>query len=116
MCHVLIIEDEALVAMLIEDTLQDAGATSFDFATTEDEAMTLARAHPPAFITADVTLRIGQGPRAVDRIRLEHGPVAAVVISGYMHPRAPDAPPCPVLVKPFSPERLRAAFEAMALI
>lgn len=112
MCHVLIIEDEALVAMLIEDTLGDAGATSFDFAATEDEAVALARVRRPAFITADVTLRIGFGPRAVNRIRSEIGPVAAVVISGDVCPKGPEPPTCPVLTKPFSPEALRATFEA----
>ena len=114
MCHVLIIEDEALVAMLIEDTLEAAGATSFDFASTEDEAVALARANPPSFITADVTLRCGRGPQAVNRIRSELGPVATVVISGNVHPETPDPPPCPVLAKPFSPDQLTATFRAMA--
>ena len=51
MCHVLIIEDEVLVAMLIEDTLADVGATSFDIAATENEAVNAAILRPPAFIT-----------------------------------------------------------------
>lgn len=32
--HALIIEDEAIIAMAIEDALRDCGFTSFSFATT----------------------------------------------------------------------------------
>lgn len=47
MCHVLIIEDEPLVAMDLQMTLEEQGAKSFDIAATEAEAVALARAHPP---------------------------------------------------------------------
>ncbi len=38
--HALIIEDEALVAMAIEDILRDNGYTSFDFAVSVPDALT----------------------------------------------------------------------------
>ena len=117
MTHVLIIEDEPLIAMLIKDTLQDAGTTSFDLATTEDEAVALATAHPPAFITSDVNLKVGTGPAAVARIRyVLHADVPTVVISGNLDDAEPCAPPCPQLSKPFAPERLQAHYRQMALL
>jgi CheY-like chemotaxis protein len=48
MCHVLIIEDEALVALHLETILADYGATSFSFAETEAEAVRQARRRLPA--------------------------------------------------------------------
>lgn len=101
MCHVLIIEDEPLVAMLIEDCLLEAGAESCDIAATEDEAVTMARRHPPGFITTDVRLRVGRGPSAVRQIRAELGPIPTVVITGELAPDMPAPPPCPLLTKPF---------------
>ena len=114
MCHVLVIEDEALVAMMIEDCLRNAGATSFDFAATEDEAVELALLSPPGFITADVTLARGKGPSAVNRIRARLGPVPAVVISGDLHPQCPEPPPCRVLKKPFLDEQITTIFRELA--
>jgi CheY-like chemotaxis protein len=70
-CHVLIIEDEPLIAMLLHDVLEDAGATSFSYADTQDEAVASARDRPPAMITSDVKLLRGTGPRAVALIHAQ---------------------------------------------
>ena len=116
MCHVLIIEDEVLVAMLIEDTLADAGATSFDIAATENEAVNAAMLRPPAFITVDMSLKLGHGDRALNRIRAELGQVPAVVMTGDLEPTRPDGDPCRVLRKPFRVDELAQAFERADLI
>jgi CheY-like chemotaxis protein len=55
MCHVLIIEDEPLIAMTIQDSLQDEGATSFDIAVTEDDAVQPATTRRPYLMTSDVS-------------------------------------------------------------
>ena len=47
MCHVLIIEDEPLVALTIQDMLEDEGATSFDIAATQADAVAAALHHRP---------------------------------------------------------------------
>lgn len=39
MCHLLIIEDEPFVAMTIQDLLENEGATSFDIAMMDKEAI-----------------------------------------------------------------------------
>lgn len=68
MCHVLIIEDEALAAVDIEGVLRRVGATSFAFADTEQAAVHEARAKKPPVIISDVMLASGSGPSAVKTI------------------------------------------------
>lgn len=66
--HALIIEDEPFLAMVIEDYLRPLGYTTFDFATTEAQAVTAARARCPDLITSDVRLPEGSGIAAVEAI------------------------------------------------
>lgn len=82
LCHVLIIEDEALIALDLESLLQRAGATSFSFAASESEAVAAAREHRPDIITSDVTLLEGTGPGAVEIIRSAMGRIPVLYISG----------------------------------
>lgn len=80
-CHVLIIEDETLIALDIEDILSRLGATSFDLVDTEQAAIDAAESHRPDFITADAMLRVGFGYAAVDVIVKRHGPIPTVFIT-----------------------------------
>ena len=66
--HVLIIEDEPLIAMSIDDTLRDCGCASFDFATSVEQAVAAAKIRCPDLITADVQLSPGCGIDAVAAI------------------------------------------------
>jgi CheY-like chemotaxis protein len=66
--HALIIEDEPIIALLIEDHLRRLGYTSVDFAVTEAEAVACARARCPDLITSDVRLPEGCGIAAVEAI------------------------------------------------
>jgi DNA-binding response OmpR family regulator len=66
--HALIIEDEALIAIAIEDALRDCGFTSFDVAVSAEEAVAAAARTCPDLITADVELRPGCGITAVQSI------------------------------------------------
>ena len=75
MCHVLIIEDEPLVAMSIQDILTSEGATSFDIVDTEDDAVAAAAAHEPDIITSDVKLLKGTGPAAVSKTHERMGSI-----------------------------------------
>jgi CheY-like chemotaxis protein len=109
-CHVLIIEDEALVAMDIQSVLIEAGATSFAFASTEAEAVEQACGCRPLVMTSDVRLTIGTGPAAVRVIRDRLGMIPCLFVSGTpadCHPREPaDA----VFSKPFDRAGLAMAF------
>ena len=50
MCHVLIIEDEVLLALELQDLVRDHGAKSFSIAATECTAIAAARIQKPDFI------------------------------------------------------------------
>jgi CheY-like chemotaxis protein len=66
--HALIIEDEPLIALMIEDQLRGLGYTSVDFAVTEQEAIAAARRRCPNLVTSDVCLAAGSGITAVAEI------------------------------------------------
>jgi len=54
---VLVVEDEALIAFFLEDTLDELGYRCCGIADSADEALTLARAERPAVALVDVGLR-----------------------------------------------------------
>lgn len=115
MCHVLIIEDEAMFAMLLQDTLEEAGATSFSFAATESEAIFLAKEHTPALIASDVHLLEGTGPSAVKRIHAELGKMPVIFITATPADCEPcDPPGVAVLTKPVTPSQVISAFRQLA--
>ena len=113
MCHVLIIEDEPLVAMHIEALLQDVGATSFAFAATEADAVVAARTTPPTLITSDVKLLAGAGPVAVQQIVTELGPIPVIFITATPTECSPRDPAAIVLTKPLSRVSLVQAFHTL---
>ena len=78
----LIIEDEAMIALDLEYLLASEGATSFAFAASEIEAVALAQDQRPDVITSDVTLLEGTGPAAVATIRAMMGSIPVIYISG----------------------------------
>ena len=113
MCHVLIIEDEPMVAMFIEEALELAGASSFDIAVTEADAMAFATRHRPTVITSDVRLIEGTGPRAVEQIHNQLGDIPVIFITGT--PFECDAKnTSPVLMKPVTLNAVMSAFEKVA--
>lgn len=113
MCHVLIIEDEPLIALDIEMILEREGATSFDVAASEDEAVARALDHRPDLITSDVQLAAGRGPDAVERIEAELGPVPVMFVTGTPEDCRPCDPPKLVLAKPVTTATLTRAFHAL---
>lgn len=110
MCHVLIIEDEPLVAMMIEDVLAREGATSFSYASTQAEAIASAYETAPAVITSDVKLLPGTGPAAVAEIHTRLGDVPVLFVTGTPEDCKPCAPPGQIITKPFDPKVLASAF------
>jgi CheY-like chemotaxis protein len=106
--HALIIEDEPLIALLIEDHLRAVGYISIDFAVTEAEAVAAARRRCPDLITSDVHLAAGCGIAAVEAIRSGHLiPVVFITANGQdVSRRMKDAT---VVAKPFTVADLRQA-------
>ncbi len=113
MCHVLIIEDDAIAALDIHDTLRGAGATSFSFAETERDAVRLARETPPDLITSDVMLASGSGPSAVELIRGELGPCPVIFITATPDQCQPGDGHH-ILEKPFATDVLKTLFCSVA--
>ncbi|MDR6789155.1 CheY-like chemotaxis protein [Sphingomonas sp. BE138] len=115
MCHVLVIEDEWLLAEYISDIVERAGATSIDTATTEAEAIKAAIAHKPDVIMSDVVLAAGHGPHAVQTIFAKCGEVPVIFITGTPADCHPCNPPGVVFGKPINERRVMEAFrEAIA--
>ena len=113
MCHVLIIEDEPLVALMIQFLLEDEGATSFAFADSETAAVEAAVETPPALITADVRLASGTGPAAVKAIHERLGSVPVIFITATPQACEPNEPSRVVLGKPVDPTALINAFHRL---
>ena len=113
MCHVLIIEDEPLVALDIEYLLRSEGATSVSFAASEEEAVSEAASCPPALITSDIKLLEGNGPSAVERIVRSLGRIPVIFVTGtpsVLESRNDDQ--C-VLAKPFNARDMAQAFHQL---
>ncbi|WP_454714716.1 response regulator [Caulobacter segnis] len=80
--HVLIIEDEILVAFEVEALLAEMGFTSFDIADSAADALQLAIANPPDLITADYRIVGGTGLEAVEAIESRLGRIPVVYVTG----------------------------------
>lgn len=106
--HALIIEDESLIAMAIEDALRSCGFTSFDCATTQEEAVEAAARKCPDLITADVELRPGCGITAVQSICSER-PIPVLFITGSPGQVRIRMPGHALVEKPFSADHITDA-------
>jgi CheY-like chemotaxis protein len=99
-CHALIVEDNFLLADHVAELAEAAGATSFDYAETENDAVEAACARRPDIILSDVHLLIGNGPAAVASIQAKIGPVAVIFITANPADCVPCDPPIVVMEKP----------------
>jgi CheY-like chemotaxis protein len=108
---VLIIEDEPIIAMDIEELVQNCGHNVVGVATTEAEAVELAERHKPGLILADINLGIGgDGTSAVSRIMRHHyAPVIFVTAYPERLLTGDDLEPAFVITKPFEPLTLAIA-------
>lgn len=109
--HALIIEDESIIAMAIEDILQDLGFTSFDLAPSPETAIEAASQRCPDLITSDVMLNSGCGITTVLTI-CESVVIPVVFITGNVADVMRRLPTCRALSKPFSAGQLSSAVAA----
>ncbi|TWT13115.1 response regulator [Reyranella sp. CPCC 100927] len=103
--RILIAEDEALLAMALEDLLRDAGCEDFAIAGRVEDALESIRTQRPDLATLDLDLH-GQHSFAVADA-LDDGGVPFVIVSGCK----PDVVPArhrarPYIGKPFQPADL----------
>lgn len=108
--HALVIEDDAIIAMMIEDELRDLGYSSVDKASTEEEAIVSVSRRCPDLVTSDGSLLLGSGVTAVRRIRTSCS-VPVIFITGDPEHAKRCHPDTQVLAKPFSICQLVAAVE-----
>lgn len=114
MCHVLIIEDEWLIAEQLSHLVREAGATSTETADSQEEALQVARARIPDVILSDVKLLVGTGPRAVQIIRSEMGSIPVIFITATPEACRPCDPPSVILVKPINSAKVIDTFKRFA--
>ncbi len=106
--RILVVEDEALVAMLVEDALLDAGALVIGPAATVREAIALLDREEPHAAVLDMNLA-GETSTPVADVLAARG-VPFVVATGYGADGLPHAHAAvPVLAKPYDPGELTAA-------
>jgi DNA-binding response OmpR family regulator len=113
--HALVIEEDAVTAMLIEDELRDFGFSSADLVATEDEAISAVARRCPDLVTADGSLLTGGGIGAVRRIRASVA-VPVVFITGDPERARHYMPGVPILEKPFTVAQLVAAVELLCKV
>jgi CheY-like chemotaxis protein len=113
--HALIIEDQALIAMMVEDELCALGFTSFDVATTQQEAIAAAERRCPDLITADDRLTTGSGIDAV-RIICAELSIPTVYIVGNPYELRRRLPDTIVVGKPFTANELLEAIQRAAMM
>ena len=108
--RVLVIEDDALIAMMLVELLSDLGHRVCATATTPAEAIAAARQADPDLLLSDVKLRNGSGIDAVEEIlrsrRVPHMFMTGDTVSLKL--RLPDAV---AVRKPFSLIALAKAIE-----
>lgn len=114
MCHVLIIEDEPLIALDLEELLERYGARTFSFADSQQCAIERSREVRPDFILSDVALLEGTGPLAVQEIRREQGEIPVIFVTATPEACSPCEPPGQIFRKPVDRPAIGAAFRRMA--
>jgi PAS domain S-box-containing protein len=112
---ILIVEDEAVVALDLQQQLQELGYRVLGLATSGEEAIEAARAQPPQLILMDVRLRGAiDGIAAAQAIRQRHD-VPVIFLTAHSDDntvaRAAHTAPYGYLTKPYQLRELRAGIE-----
>ena len=109
--RVLVIEDEAVIALDVADIVRNAGHQVVGIAATEKTAIELAKQHSPHLVLADIQLRGGDsGIAAVNQI-MRSMDIPVIFVTGYPERllTGKQVEPAFVISKPFDPDLLRAA-------
>jgi CheY-like chemotaxis protein len=114
MTKILAVEDEALVRMLIVETLLDAGHDVLE-APDGDAALAIVKRTPDLdLIVTDVRMSKMDGFSLAQLAREVRPGLCVLFMTGYMGTDVPSKiPDAKVLQKPFDPEDLLAAIDVM---
>lgn len=116
---ILIVEDEALVALVLQMSLAQAGHDVCELAATGEEAIEIARKENPDVVLMDVHL-VGDmdGLEAARRIGA-FSSAALILVTGYsdqsLRERTAELRPIAYLTKPIEPEDVEAALRSAHL-
>ena len=109
--HVLVVEDDPLVAQHLAHLTREAGATDVAVARDAEAAFASAAAMPPRIVLCDYDL--GEGPNGAEIVRRLAGEHDAVCIFVTAYPNAvlsgTDGEPAFIIEKPFREGVVRAA-------
>jgi two-component system, response regulator PdtaR len=108
--RILVVEDDALIAMVLGELLEGMGHEVCDTAGTQADAVASAIRHRPDMMIVDGALRQGNGIAAVDEILLG-GPLPHVFVSGDTGRIKAHRPDAAVLRKPFRLAELGGAID-----
>jgi DNA-binding response OmpR family regulator len=108
--RVLLVEDEAMIAMLLTEVIDQMGHVVCAVATTEDDAIAAGVRYQPDLMIVDEVLRKGSGVSAVREI-LHSGPVPHVFVSGQSLDDETLSSSAVVISKPFSISELTRAIQ-----
>lgn len=111
--HVLIVEDDTLLAMSLQALIEDLGATSTMVALTEASAIAYAHRYRPNLVVSDLHLADGLGADAVSAIRSTYGNTPVVYVTGDPEKARHLDPSALVLSKPLKDDELIAAIERL---
>ena len=114
--HILIVDDEYLIALGLCAQVEDMGMAVCGTAATADDAVALAQEHRPVIVLMDMRLR-GDKDGVDAALEIHHTVGSKVIfITGSREPatmaRIQLDHPSAVLFKPISGQQLRAAVEA----
>ena len=105
---ILIIEDEAIIGMLLSEVLIGMGHSVIAVVGTESSAIALAAEHLPDFLIVDAGLTMGNGISAVDNILTTHF-IPHIFTTGDMLKVRLEKPDAIILEKPFHEAELAQA-------
>lgn len=108
--RILVVEDDALIGMLLADMLEEMGYSVCEVVGTQNDAVASAARCKPDLMIVDAQLREGSGMAAVDDIT-RTGFVPHVFVSGDIAGVLAVKPSATVLAKPFSEAGLERAIQ-----
>lgn len=116
--RVVVVEDEALIALDIEMTLEALGAEVVGRAATAAEAVRLVRLYQPDLVTMDIHIKGGRDGVSAAIELYEQVGIRAIFISAYgnaeTRARAASANPIDWIGKPFDERALERALHRIA--
>jgi CheY-like chemotaxis protein len=114
---ILVVEDEALVALGVSGLMEDMGHQVCGIAASVDEALSLTRAHGPNLVLMDVNLQEGgNGIDAAHQLLSFDRPPAVVFVTSYVDSdtrrRMEETRPFAIVQKPFEESHLQRTVQS----